>query len=163
MMRAMQTAHAIADVVKLPLAIAPDYCETGGLREPAGMTRAQILGLYPTALLSDTITNNGWWAGPAESLSGAAQRAVNAAKSILQRDDPTAHNAVVTHGNFGSFLIQALLGLTPGVRGDVPCPYVDLCNTGITLLDIAVEGVYLRYHNRIDHLPADKVTDCAAP
>lgn len=160
MRRAMQTAAAIAEVSGLPLRIAPDYCEAGGLREPPGLTRPEILTLYPTADLHEAITETGWWPGAEETMEAAAERARCTAENLRAQHESHARVALVTHGTFGSFLIHALLGLTPELSEEEHSPRFSLCNTGMVLLDFALSGLYIHYQNRTDHLPPEKVTGC---
>ncbi len=162
MLRALQTAAAIAGATGVPLHITPDYCETCGLREATGMTRAQMQALHPTARIAEAITEAGWWHGAEESMEAAAERAACTARNLREQHPEEARIAVVTHGEFGSFLLCAFLGLDTAamVKGSVT---FETCNAGITLLNCSPEAVFVCYQNRAQHLPEELVTGCSDP
>jgi probable phosphoglycerate mutase len=155
MRRALATASAIREVAELPLLVAPEFCEEGGLGEHPGLTRAEILAHYPPCEIAETVTERGWWPGAKESAAEAYLRAQRAAEGLRRqyRGDFSARVAVVTHGNFASLLLNAFLEM-PFERGVRFYQY----NAAVSRLEFTPEFLNLIYVNRVDHLPAEKVT-----
>ncbi len=183
MLRALQTAQAIAQALELTPEIWLDVHEEGGIwvdagdgRGPAtagGLTRSAIQTRMPEFVLPAGVTESGWWKGPAETRERLIDRAERVAIAIRQRiragpeDEsggagrdaawhPDERIAIVSHGTFLSFLVQHLLS-----GGPLAGVFLSTHNTGITRLDIAdgpAGAAFLRYQNRVDHLPNELVT-----
>lgn len=170
MLRALHTAQAIAAALKLRPEVWLDIHEEGGIWGEAaggGLTRSAMRARFPGFGLPDGVTEAGWWRGAAETAAAFAARAVRVAAAIraARRGVPgdAAHEplawrpgeriAIVTHGGFANSLIQTLLG---GGRSEGA--YLSNHNTAVTRLDLSEERVFLRYQNRVDHLPNELVT-----
>lgn len=154
MRRAMATAAIIGAKVGLPTHIAAELCEMDGVNTERGLSRNDILALYPTATLSDSVTDTGWWIGKQETPEQVAERAKRVAENLrsLYGDQPAARIALVTHGTFASYLLRYYLGLPTLDR------WFYHVNAGISLLEFAPDVLKIRYVNYTNHLPPDKVT-----
>jgi broad specificity phosphatase PhoE len=169
--RALETAQAIRDVLRSPTRVCPELCESGGLHEHGGMSREEILAEWPDFLPDPAIRERGWW--PVHETEREEATVYARARRALERLR-TAHEAggdtivVVTHGRFCGVLISTMLGLGPGGYTRFPMENCALSRIDFVPYDEVApyprpEGagpiaVRLRYHNRIDHLPADMVT-----
>ena len=168
--RALETASALHQALRLPPYIHPDLCEAGGLREHAGLSRDDILGEWPGVTLDERITARGWWTGgereDEEALFyGRAARALSLLHARHGQSEETV--VVVSHGRFGSALLSVMLGLGPAGYSRYP-----LDNCAISRVDYdsharvsygpppsapsgeaASVAVRLRFHNETSHLP----------
>ena len=169
MLRALRTAQAIAAALTLRPQVWLDLHEQGGIwgeAEVGGLTRSLMQARFPGFGLPDGVTETGWWRGGLETPAAFAARVArvvaairaghrgvpgNAAREALAWR-PEDRVAIVTHGGFASSLIQTLLGVGRGGA------YLSNHNTAITRLDLSEERVFLRYQNRVDHLPNELVT-----
>jgi broad specificity phosphatase PhoE len=162
MTRALQTAAPVADALHLPLEVWVDIHEHGGLYEGSpsdersfrtfpGKPRSQILREFPTAVLPDDMTEEGWWRGGYEEVSGCEARAERVARRLiaLAASAPNCRVAMVSHGTFVNHLLRSLMSVSP----DAPM-YFFHSNTGISRVEFTSEHYHvLRYLNRISHLP----------
>ena len=177
MLRALQTAQPIANALDLKPEVWLQVHEEGGIwlsrkrgrpGDEGGLKRSQVAARFPEFALPDPdeLSESGWWHGPAETRPQLISRARQVAADIRARfvgpestnGDPqgsaSLRIAVVSHGTFLNFLLQHLL------HDHAPeNTYLSHHNTGITRLDFSSEGkVFLRYQNRVDHLPCELVT-----
>lgn len=166
MHRSLQTAKYISAVTGLTPQVWVDIHEHGGifLEHPderglvgyPGKTRAEILEEFPGYVLTDDITDNGWWTGTRESIHEAYGRALKVADQLREEasQSPDESIAIVSHGTFMSVVIKALLNQLPG-QGH----WYHHHNTGITLIDFHRDGrLSIRYINRVDHLSAELIS-----
>lgn len=166
MHRTLQTAFHIQQATGLTPHLWVDIHEHGGLYlEHAdergvvgypGKTRAEIESEFPGYVLSDGITESGWWTGGMEDITGAYGRAMRVSLDIdkMAQDEPDASIAIVTHGTFIDALIKALLNQLPSRR-----VWYTHWNTAITHIHFAEDGSrWVRSMNRVDHLTPELIT-----
>ena len=164
MLRTLQTTRPIAATLGLEPEVWLDVHEEGGIwlddgdgRGPIGhpgLSRGEIEAQFPGFVLTEGVTENGWWNRPFETRADLVARAAQVALDVRQRIVGKEERvAIVSHGTFLSLLIQHLLlgQYVPGMR-------FSNHNTGISRLDFDDDYVMLRYLNRIDHLPRELVT-----
>ncbi|MFO7976304.1 MAG: histidine phosphatase family protein [Candidatus Hydrogenedentota bacterium] len=167
MMRAMQTAKALHEVLALPIQVRIELAETyrpawhgpPAAEEPIpkrGLTIAEAKTMFSAAKYpADTADDARWWeAHVREQREGAYARAAAAFKSLREQHTEDDRIAVVTHGAFGSVLLNVAL----------ECPQTDQnrfsqYNCAVSLLETTDEGARLHYQNRVDHLPEGLRTD----
>ena len=158
MIRAMQTADAIARAVGLAPEVWLDIHEVGGIyldhgdRKVGypGRARSELAGRFPQCILKPELTERGWWNRDFEEAHVGHHRAVNVARTLRERAATDARVGLVSHGDFLSALLKALGGQPPdsGI-------YYEHRNTGITCVDLTPQGARVRYLNRVDHLPEE--------
>jgi 2,3-bisphosphoglycerate-dependent phosphoglycerate mutase len=166
MLRALDTAHAVADALNLPVQAWLDLHEEGGLYlddeisggqvGQAGPGRTQLMTRFPRLELPAAVPETGWWNRPYEVEGERAGRAQRVIRDLFMRHAETNdHVALVGHGGFFNWLIAELLHLP------APGPYwFVLNNVAITRLDYHAQENETRlvYHNRVNHLPPDLIT-----
>ena len=163
MVRAVHTATPIGQALGLRPEVYVDLHEIGGIyldypdgrtESFPGQTRSELSARFPDCLPPDTLDEAGWWRGGRENEEEALQRASKVADKLLQRTDDESRIGLVTHGDFMSHLIKALIGAPQGKT-----PYLYHCNTAITCVELSPDkGLTLRYINRIEHLEENYVT-----
>jgi len=174
MKRALKTAQPIGEALGLNAEVWVDIHEHGGifLEEPegvitgyGGMTRSEILELYPNYVLPKIITEAGWWnpANGKEDVPGCHARAIRTAQMLWERarhaDTKDDVVAIVTHGFFIDCLLKALWNSSPGTGH-----FHWLYNTSVTRVDFVTESprfgdfVGMRCINRVAHLPEELIT-----
>jgi 2,3-bisphosphoglycerate-dependent phosphoglycerate mutase len=166
MHRTLQTAWHIQQATGLTPHVWVDIHEHGGLFEEyedergivgfPGKTRSEIAAEYPDYVLTDDITDAGWWTGTMEEITAAYGRAIRVAEQLDQmaKEDPKGRIAIVTHGTFMGALIKALLNQLPSDG-----LWYSHYNTAITRIDIYDnERRWVRSMNRVDHLPPELIT-----
>lgn len=168
MRRALQTANPISRALGIQPHVWPEVHESGGLylHTPEGvqvfpgMTRAEMTADFPGYILTEAVTDEGWYRslGGEEDLYGCYARAMRVARSLRERSQNIDHHndkiAIVSHGNFIVALINALLDNLPSDN-----LYFWHYNTAFTRIDFPLNGLTLvRYVNRCDHLPAELLT-----
>ncbi|MCX6046958.1 MAG: histidine phosphatase family protein [Chloroflexi bacterium] len=167
MLRTLQTALPISKALGLQPQVWIDIHEHGGIfqgnpRSEAGvtnfpgMTRQECLENFPGYTLPAEITEEGWWFGGYEELTGCNERALRAAQTLQQwaEETPDERIAIVSHGTFADALIKALF------KQDFESQlgYYHY-NTAITRIDWTHRGfMVLRYLNRTQHLPVELIT-----
>lgn len=165
MWRALLTTRPLAAAFGLQPEVWVDIHEEGGLylehedgtvQGFPGLTRHEMQRQFPGYRLPPEITDEGWW-NPArgrESASQAMERAIRAAFALREQARSDARIALVTHGDFMSHLLKALLNQLPGQRHEL---YYAHYNTAITRIDF-LEGTHrmlVHYVNRFEHLPPE--------
>ncbi|NMB68727.1 MAG: histidine phosphatase family protein [Chloroflexi bacterium] len=163
MVRAVQTATAIAAALELPLTAWPEVHETGGIYLDdeetglpvglAGSPRSFFEQRFPRLALPDWLDEGGWWNRDFEVREERLPRARKALAQLLERHG-NGHDrvVVVTHGAFYNYFLAAVAGLE-----DVPGVWMLMNNTGITRVEFA-ERPMVHYHNRTAHLPREWIT-----
>jgi alpha-ribazole phosphatase/probable phosphoglycerate mutase len=143
--RARETAEIIAQPHALAVVSAPDFNELD-LRRWEGMTAAEIEARDPDAWKV-------WCADPArlrlqgiESFADLRQRVRRGLDSIVRRH-AGAGAAIVTHDGVIRIAVIEALGIGAEQYRSIP---VD--NTGLTILDVAAQRVYLRALNDTGHM-----------
>jgi 2,3-bisphosphoglycerate-dependent phosphoglycerate mutase len=169
MHRALQTAQPLATALNMKAHVWLDIHEQGGIyleKEGVitgygGRTRSQITEEFPDYMLPDLITEDGWWlpSDGYEEHARAQGRAISVAETLKRWavEPETAEDrvALVSHGTFIDSVIKALTNNLPGTAF-----YYNHWNTGITRIDFTSDWreMRIRYINRVDHLPAELVT-----
>ncbi len=164
MLRSLQTTHPIKEALGLIPKVWVDIHERGGMFLEhgegqgsvgyPGMTRSEILAIYPDYQLSPGITEEGWWNRDHEDLPTASGRAIRVAEDLVAMSDTEDRVAIMSHGDFINILFKALLDQLPGNH-----IYYRHNNTGISRISVrrgsTTEVISL---NRLDHLPSNMVS-----
>ena len=163
MLRALETAEAIRQATGLIPYVWADVHEVGGVwldhgdgRGPVGlpgMGRAEMREWFPHFVLPVEVREDGWWNRPHEEDERGRVRAQRVAEELRELAGTDERIGIVSHGGFGSYLIDVLLGLpfTPHIR-------FSMNNTSVCRVDITPERASVRFSNRADHLPTELVT-----
>ena len=175
MLRALCTAQAIAAALAVRPEVWLDLHEEGGIWGEAadgGLTRSAMRARFPGFGLPDGVTAAGWWRGGLETPAAFAARVARVVAAIRAGHRGVSGNAaheplawrpeervaIVTHGGFASSLVQTLLGGGEPAVGEANSAYLSNHNTAVTRIDLSEQRVFLRYQNRVDHLPNELVT-----
>ncbi len=159
MLRTMQTAQPACTALGLPMRVWVDVHEVGGVwvdGEPhcGGMSRTEMASQFPDAVLSDSVTEQGWWQGGQETAAHGRGRAIEVAAALKKRAHESAlagqdeqRVAIVSHGDFMSAIVKAMTDHLPswGI-------YYEHSNTAITRFRLQPELCRVGYLNRIDHI-----------
>jgi len=168
MVRAMETAAAIAGATGLTPVVWPDLHEEGGMwtHDPQtgesvglpGPNRDFFRRRYPQFILPDDFGETGWWNRPRETAEACVARARRVLQTLQQRHGEADDRvALVSHGAFYNAFLSVLLGrpLREGV-------WFGINNAAVTRIDFRGgeegEWVTLAYQNRVDFLPPELVT-----
>jgi broad specificity phosphatase PhoE len=172
MLRTLQTAAPLAAALGLPATLWVEIHEHGGMFQGnprngdglvihPGLSRQAIQAGFPGFVVPNTVTDAGWWSGGYEDMAGCYGRAIRVARELRHRADREAEEhisscvAIVSHGTFIDSLLKALMHQIPD-RGI----YYFHNNTALTCVDFGLSGtVFLRYLNRIAHLPAELISE----
>ncbi|HTO58928.1 MAG TPA: histidine phosphatase family protein, partial [Pseudomonadales bacterium] len=154
MLRAMQTADAIADRLGLAPELWLDIHEIGGIyldhgeRKVGypGSTRAELERRFPNCVMAPDVRTDGWWNRPFEDHADGVDRAARVANILRDRANEATRIGLVTHGDFMSELVKALLDGPGGTT------FYEHRNTAITCLELTPGLVRVRYVNRVEHL-----------
>ncbi len=171
MLRALQTARPIGEKLNLRPTVWLDVHEHGGIFDNSdesglavgkpGMNRMEIAQSFPDTVITDDITERGWWFADEEDYPACQARALRVAQELLRMagSEDNDRVAIVSHGTFLDSLIKALTGRIPGNEF-----YYGHYNTSITRMDFTksrltgAAHVVIRYLNRVDHLSQDLIT-----
>ncbi len=164
MVRAMDTAAAIAEATHLTPVARTDLHETGGiwLKHPetgernglSGKTRAELAARFPQFVLPEVLNGEeGWWSQPMEQWEDGFSRAALLLAELKETHGENDRVAIVSHGMFYNQLIKVLLGLPQEM--DI---WFAINNVAITRIDFNDWGMRLAYFNRVDFLPPEMVT-----
>jgi 2,3-bisphosphoglycerate-dependent phosphoglycerate mutase len=168
MRRTLQTAAPIANSIGLTARVFTGLHEWGGVWEERdgaishfpGLGRSEMSEIIPEIELPDDVLEEGWWSGDNDTSTFEAALALSRQNAheflgyIARRYPDETQIAIVTHGGYGSNLIEAALGLDmhPETARFV------LNNTGHALIELDGRHGLMRWHNRIDHLTHDLIT-----
>ncbi|HXV44963.1 MAG TPA: histidine phosphatase family protein [Anaerolineae bacterium] len=164
MHRSLQTAQPIAQALNLTPEIWLDIHEHGGIYLDhgaekgivgyPGRTRSEILAEFPTCVLPEAITEEGWWTGGQEDWPSVHGRAIKVVAELRARAASDERIAIVSHGGFIDALIKSLLNQSPS-----PHVFYYNFNTAISRIDFRDDGrLDFRYLNRVDHLPQELIS-----
>ena len=159
MRRALQTAQPVAAALGLRPEIWLDLHEMGGIRYDEGdgrgaqgfpgLSRAEVEEQFPGYVIPAGIADDGWWNRPPEQEAAFLSRVARVAEQLRSMAQRTHEDiAVITHGTAANYLLHALLG-----SEGQDAFYFNHYNTGITNLVFLAEETFLRYQNRLEHLP----------
>ena len=170
MLRTLQTAQIISEILDLSPHVFVGLHEWGGVWEPRGdeitsqlpgLTRFEIREICPDVVLPDDVTDQGWWfnEGFAGDIEGMKQLSYENGLAFIAHLTEYHVNteervAAVSHGGSGGNLIDAFFGLLP----DVNYSRFTQNNTGVSKLLFTPERRQLHYLNNISHLPPEAVT-----
>ena len=169
MLRTLQTAQIISEIINLPPHIFVGLHEWGGIWETRGdgsvqlpgLNRAEMREICPDVVLPDDVTDRGWWfnEGFAGDIEGMAELSHENGLAFIahlgeHHVDADERVAAVSHGGSGGSLISAFFGLPP----DVGYSRFTHNNTGVSRLLFTSERRQLQYLNKISHLPPEAVT-----
>jgi 2,3-bisphosphoglycerate-dependent phosphoglycerate mutase len=173
MLRAVQTGHAIAEALDMPLDVWECIHEWGGIflddpetGEPTplpGANRSFFENRFSRLIIPDWLQENGWWNNrPFEQREDTIHRARQFATELLERHGDTDDRvAIVTHGGFASMFYTALFNFkeTNLTLGDEEFhTWLRINNTGFSRLDFEDNYIVQIYMNRVDHLPLELIT-----
>ena len=170
MLRTLQTAQIISDIIDLPPHIFVGLHEWGGIWEARGdgtavqlpgLNRSGIREICPNVVLPEDVTDEGWWfnEGFAGDIEGMAELSHENGLAFIahlteHHVDTDERVAAVSHGGSGGSLISAFFGLPP----DVGYSRFTQNNTGVSKLLFTSERRQLQYLNKTSHLPLAAVT-----
>lgn len=169
MRRTLQTAAPIAAATGLLTRVFTGLHEWGGVYEELegvhthhpGLGRAEMTAIIPDLVIPEDVTAEGWWSGELDVSRLDAVLALSRENATRYLDYLAASYpaemtvAIVTHGGFGSILMEAALHIDPHPQHILRFTQN---NTGHALLEITEHETVLRWHNRIDHLPPELIT-----
>ncbi len=154
-LRALQTSRIIGGALGLRPNVYADLTEKGSMGDYNGMTRSQIEGLFPEAVLFDGIKDDGWWFISEETEEDAYRRGKRVKSRLMEiYGDTTAKVLLVSHGTFGSILMSVFIGAPP-------CGYIRFSewNCSVSKIEVLPDGrIKLRYQNSSFHLPDYAIT-----
>lgn len=172
MLRTLLTARPVAQALNLRPQVWIDIHEHGGIFRGnprngeelvihPGLTRAAMQTDFPDYLLPDAVSEKGWWAGSYEDMPGCNARAMRVARDLARRaqeertQEVESRIALISHGTFVDALLKAFFNQLPERE-----LFYFHYNTAITRLDFMPNGtLYLRYLNRVQHLPPELITE----
>ena len=170
MLRTLQTAQAISEIIDLPPHVFVGLHEWGGIWEARGdgtavqlpgLTRSGIREICPNVVLPEDVTNQGWWfnEGFAGDIEGMAELSHENGLAFIahlmeHHGDTEERVAAVSHGGSGGSLISAFFGLPP----DVGYSRFTQNNTAVSKMLFTSDRRQLHYLNKISHLPSEAVT-----
>ena len=163
MLRAVATGTIVAQALDLSLVAWEDAHEGGGIYQHddetgeriglPGRNRAHFEARYPDLVLPESLGEEGWWNRPYEEREQRPRRARRFLHDLLARHGASDHRvAVISHGAFFSYLMNAILDLPP-----MPPPWFQMENTAITRIDFSEERIGFAYINNASHLSRDLI------
>jgi 2,3-bisphosphoglycerate-dependent phosphoglycerate mutase len=164
MMRAVQTSHAIAEQLGLPLmgwidlheegGIYLDDPETGNTLARPGKSCSFFHQYYPRLVVPDGVTETGWWGRLRETEEHTQIRTEKIYKELLSRHGGTQdYVMLVSHGGLFDYFMKMLFGLSGEQRINFT-----LNNASITRIDFDEDIISLIYQNRLDFMPRNLIT-----
>ncbi len=164
MVRAVETAQAIASATSVKAVACRELYETGGVTSFCaeknaweglpGNTREYYENRFPELLLPEDWHSEGWYNKPFEEAHLRAERAARViARLVDEHSDNKDVVACVTHAGFHDHLVKVILRL----RHEGPLLF-PLNNCAITRIDWCNGQPCLVFLNRICHLAEEEVT-----
>jgi broad specificity phosphatase PhoE len=164
MWRALQTAQYIGQALGLAPEVWVDIHERGGIYLDhgaegvfgyPGKTRAEILTEFPSYILPNDITEQGWWHQPGqENRSDFHERTSRVVKRLRGWAASDERIAMVTHGTFIDTLLKTLLN--QALNYDV---YYHHLSTAISWIGFRNDGhLDVEYFNWVNHLPPELIS-----
>jgi len=126
-----------------------------GISGRPGLGRSSILSELPTALLDETITEEGWWAGKTKETDEETElRAGIVIRRLVETFGESDRNIIaVLHADFIRTMLVQMLRPSANASDFGP-----LRNTGITKLDFQNAQWRLDWLNSVSHLPMRLIT-----
>jgi probable phosphoglycerate mutase len=153
MSRALETACALAESTGLRPRVLVALAEWRNLPEFRGFPRSDLETRYPGIGLPEECTEEGWWHHGPEDEEALNARARLAAAELRARHEDAGHRVLlVTHGGFGSALLDALLGLPPADHR------FRMHNCAFSRLVVATPAPRLVLLNCTRHIPGEDLT-----
>lgn len=154
MWRALQTTHSLAEALGLTPEVWVDVHEQVATTDVhRGSSRKEILEAFPDYRVPDEIDEKGWWNRGSETQSGCMERAIRVAGDLRQRAAVEGSLGIVSHARFIDFLLKALLDQLPSHHY-----WYHHNNTAVSRLGFTEDRLWIRYLNRVMHLPPDLVS-----
>ena len=159
--RTLRTAIPISSTLALPICVALELHEWGGMFDELptgnvslpGLTREEMLRVVPGALLPDTVTEKGWWfeewCGPEDVARQAARDASRFLFDLHRAHGPDERICAVVHGGSGDSIIRASVGI------DTRYQCFETGNTALSSVTWTDGVPKVDYVNRMDHLPVE--------
>ena len=165
MIRALKTAGYVANALQMPITAWPEIHEGGGiyLDDDAGVPqglpgfpRSYFAQNYPHVALPETVTEEGWWNRPFETVEMRIVRAQLVVKELLKRHGNTDDAvAVVSHGEFFYNFVRALLQIPEPVGNET---WFVMNNCAMSRVDFNEGFTAVVYVNRCEYLARDLIT-----
>lgn len=159
MRRTIESAAATADLLDVDIVARTDTFECSGpyvgpwedqAWDP-GSARSVLQDITVRVQLPEQVTEDGWYRGPFEVDAQGHQRAKDLIDHLRRAHPAGDVVALFTHGAFGAFLMQEILG-----SSDFFCYQA---NTGHSLFTLNGDGgVDVSWMNRVDHLAPEQIT-----
>lgn len=172
MLRAVETAHIIAERLDMPVYGRTDLHEWGGVYETderdeirtglPGSDRAFLAARFPRLIFPSDFVETGWWNNrPHEEHTEVPARARRALRFLrnthLHTDDRVL---IVAHGGFINMFLGNFLGVSSrrSVKNLENNQWFVTNNTALARIDMTPEFAGLIYLNRSTHLPDELIT-----
>lgn len=168
MHRSLETATTVGKSIGVRPEVWVDLHESGGIFLNhtdgrgvvgyPGMTRAEVMAEFPTALVGEEVRDTGWWDPEAgeEEWATCQGRAIRVSRELWRMADEGVAGpvALVSHAGFMEALVKALLNSLPAASLTLY-----QLNTSITRVDLGPgREVHVRYLNRVPHLSQELVS-----
>ena len=159
--RTLHTAIPISSALSLPIRVAVELHEWGGMVDELpdgpvslpGLTREQMLEVVPGAILADGVTDAGWWFEEWRGVDDVARQAARDASRFLfdlhRAHGPDERICAVVHAGSGDSIIRAAIGID--TRGQC----FETGNTALSSVTWTDGVAQIGYVNCMDHLPVD--------
>ena len=153
--RAIQTAKGIAETHRCPIIVHPTLHEVMG-PEPGLADANAIRKAHPDVVLHDSMPEDQWWPHHEEEDAERYVRALAASRWLRgEYGESGKLIAVITHGTFGTYLLNALLDIKPSWQFRA-----HHLNCGISKVVYEDGGTMptLYYQNVLEHIPRNMRT-----
>jgi broad specificity phosphatase PhoE len=154
MSRALETACALAESTGLEPRVWVPLAEHRSLPGFRGCTRADLAARYPSIDLPEECNDEGWWHHGLEDADALYARARRMAAALRSLHEAAGDRVLlVTHGGFGSALLDVLLGLAP-----VEYQRFEMQNCAFSRIHVTRHFTRLTLMNCTLHLPRTEIT-----
>ena len=159
--RTLRTAIPISSALALPIRVAVELHEWGGMVDELpdgpvslpGLTRDEMLEVVPGAMLPAGVNDRGWWFeewhGPEDVPRQAARDASRFLFDLYRAHGPDERVCAVVHAGSGDSIIRAAIGI------DTRNQCFETGNTALSAVSWTDNVPRVGYVNRMDHLPVD--------
>jgi 2,3-bisphosphoglycerate-dependent phosphoglycerate mutase len=154
MSRALETACALAESLGMEPSVWVPLAEHRTLPGFRGCPRSDLASRYPRIVLPEECTEEGWWHHGLEDNDALYDRAQRMVADLRALHEETRDRVLlVTHGGFGSALLDVLLGLPP-----VEYQRFDQYNCAFSEIHVRPDATRLTLLNCTLHLPRHEIT-----